>query len=273
MPAFLLAFREGLEAALILGIALSVLHRVGQRRQTQIVWLGAGLAALTSLGLGAGLYALGLGFEGKAEEVFEGIAMLLAAGLLTWMIFWMARRGKFIQTEVEQGVHEAALGGGRWALFSLTFVAVLREGTELALFLSAAAFTATAGTTLVGGLLGLMAAGLAGWLLFATTARLNVGAFFRVTGILLIFFAAGLVAHGIHELNEAGIIPVVIESVWNVNPILDEKSGVGQILTGLLGYNGNPSLTEVVSYVGYWVALLLALARKGRQVEPATAQE
>ena len=264
IAATLLAFREGLEAALILGIVLSVLRRVGRRDQEKLVWLGAGLAALASLAAGVGLYALGIGLEGRAEKTFEGVAMLFAAGILTWMIFWMDRQGRAIQAGLEQDVLRATRGGGRWAIFSLAFVAVFREGIELALFLTAAAFTATAGATLIGGLAGLGLAVLAGWALFATAARLDVGTFFRVTSILLLFFAAGLVAHGVHELYEAGIVPAVVEHVWDLNPVLDESSGAGQILKTLFGYNGNPSLTEIVAYAGYWVVVLLALRRRRR---------
>ena len=271
IAALVLAFREGLEAALILGIVLSVLRRVGRRDQERMVWFGAGLAALLSLSAGVGLYALGISFEGRAEEIFEGVAMLFAAGVLTWMIFWMERQGRNIQAELEQDVQRATTGGGKWAIFSLAFLAVLREGIELALFLTAASFTATAAATVVGGLLGLAAAIVAGWLIFATTARLNVRAFFRVTSILLIFFAAGLVAHGVHELNEAGWVPAVVEHVWDMNPMLDENSATGQILKALFGYNGNPSLTEVVAYLGYWAAVLLALRRRRTQTELATA--
>ena len=272
IPAFLLALREGLEAALILGIVLGVLHRVGRPEQGRIVWLGAGLAALVSLGAAMGLVVMGISFEGQAEEIFEGMAMLLAAGVLTWMIFWMDRQGRVIQTELEKDVRRAALGGGQWALFSLAFVAVLREGIELALFLTAATFTTTAWATLVGGILGLAAAVLAGWLLFASTSRLDVRAFFQVTSILLIFFAAGLVAHGVHELNEAGAIPAIVEHVWDMNPVLDEDSGLGQILKTLFGYNGNPSLTEVVAYAGYWAIVLLVLRHRRVQMKPAAAQ-
>jgi high-affinity iron transporter len=271
IAAALLAFREGLEAALILGIVLSVLRRVGRRDQEKMVWLGAGLAVLLSLAAGVGLYALGISFEGQAEEIFEGLAMLFAAGVLTWMIFWMDRQGQNIQAELEQDVRRAAAGGGKWAIFSLAFLAVLREGIELALFLTAATFTATAAATVIGGLLGLAAAVLAGWLIFATTTRLNVRAFFQVTSILLIFFAAGLVAHGVHELNEAGWVPAVVEHVWDMNPVLDENSGVGQILKALFGYNGNPSLTEVVAYVGYWIVVLLALWRSRTRRKLAVA--
>jgi high-affinity iron transporter len=261
LAATLLAFREGLEAALIIGIVLGVLSRVRRKDQAWIVWLGAGVAGLVSLAVGGGLYGLGIAFEGRAEQIFEGTAMLLAAAVLTWMIFWMARQGRQVQTDLEQDVRRATLKGGAWALFSLAFVAVLREGIELALFLTAATFTASAGATLAGGTLGLVLAVLAGWLLFASTRRLDVRAFFQVTSVLLILFAAGLVAHGVHEFNEAGWIPAVVEHVWDLNPLLDENSELGQILKALLGYNGNPALTEVMAYAGYWAAVLLALWR------------
>jgi high-affinity iron transporter len=272
LAAALLAFREGLEAALIVGIVLSVLRRVERRDQERMVWLGAGLAALLSLAVGGGLYAMGISLQGKAEEIFEGVAMLFAAGVLTWMIFWMNHQGQAIQGQLEHDVHRAAKGDSRWAIFSLAFVAVFREGIELALFLTAAAFTTTAGATLVGGLLGLAAAGLAGWLIFATTTQLNVQMFFRVTSILLIVFAAGLVAHGVHELNEAGIIPPVVEHLWDTNPVLDETSDVGQVMKALFGYNGNPSLTEVLAYVGYWVVVVLALRHRKTRAELVMGQ-
>jgi high-affinity iron transporter len=264
VAALLLAFREGLEAALILGIVLSVLRRVGRQEQEKMVWLGAGLAALLSLAAGVGLYAVGISFKGRAEEVFEGLIMLFAAGVLTWIVFWMDKQGRQIQAGLERDVRRAATRGG-WAMFSLAFLAVLREGIELALFLTAATFTATAAATIVGGLLGLAASALAGWLFFAATTRLNVRAFFQVTSILLIFFAAGLLAHGVHELNEAGWIPSVVEHVWDINPTLDENSTGGQILKALFGYNGNPSLTEVVAYVCYWAIVLVALRRRQTQ--------
>lgn len=261
IAALLLAFREGLEAALILGLILGILKRAGQTDRARTVWLGAGLAGLVSLAAGIGFNTVGIAFEGAAEEIFEGFAMLLAAGVLTWMIFWMGRQGRAIQTELEEDVRQASRSKNSWTLFSLAFIAVLREGIELALFMTAAAFTSTAGATLTGGFIGLAAAALAGWLLFATTTRLEIRPFFRVTSFLLILFAAGLVAHGVHEFNEVGWIPPIIEHLWDTNPILDEKSGVGEILKALLGYNGNPSLSEVAAYLSYWGIVLLALWR------------
>jgi high-affinity iron transporter len=261
IAALMLSLREGLEAALIIGIVLGVLKRTQHNERAPVVWLGTGAALVVSLIAGVGLYALGVALEGTAEQLFEGAAMLMAAGVLTWMIFWMQRQGGVIRQQLEQGVRRVAGESGRghiWALFSLAFLAVVREGIELALFLAAASFSTTAGATVVGALIGLMAAAVVGWLLFASTARLDVGRFFQVTGLLLILFAAGLVAHGVHEFNEVGWIPAIVEHVWDLNLVLDEDSTLGATLKALVGYNGNPSLTEVISYLGYWVVILLA---------------
>jgi high-affinity iron transporter len=269
LPSLLLALREGLEAALIIGIVLGVLNRMRQSDQAPAVWWGTAAALVVSIATGIGLYSVGIALEGTAEQIFEGAAMLLAAGILTWMIFWMQRQGRAIRENLEQGVRRAARisdRGQTWALFSLAFLAVVREGIELALFLTAASFSTTAGATLVGAAVGLAAAVVLGWLLFATTTRLDVGRFFQVTSLLLILFAAGLVAHGVHEFNEVGWIPAVVEHVWDLNPVLDENSTIGATLKALVGYNANPSLTEVLSYLGYWVLILLARRSAERPV-------
>lgn len=265
LPAFLLALREGLEAALIVGIVLGVLRKLGHNRQQVSVWQGAVAAIAVSLVAALLLYAVGLELEGAAEQIFEGVTMLLAAGILTWMIFWMQTQGRRINRELETGVRQAVsgMGGnkGHWALFSVAFIAVLREGIETALFLTATTFTAGGQATLLGALLGLSAAAALGYILFATTRQLNVKRFFQVTSVLLILFAAGLVAHSIHEFNEVGWIPAVVEHLWDTNGLLDENSGLGLILKALFGYNGNPSLTEVLGYVVYWAALIFGVRR------------
>ena len=269
IAALLIAFREGLEAALIVGIVLGYLKKMGYKRQAA-VWWGVASAVIVSVIAGVALQVLGIAFEGRGEELFEGIAMLLAAAVLTWMIFWMQRQGRSIRAELEADVRHAVIGGSQWALFALAFVAVVREGIETALFLTAAAFSATPAQTLIGGGLGLALAVVVGWLLFAVSVRLDVRAFFRVTSVLLILFAAGLVAHGVHELQEAGVLPVIIEHVWDINPILDENSTVGSILKALLGYNGNPSLLEVITYSVYFIVIGVASLRQGRAMVSAT---
>lgn len=258
LPSILLAFREGLEAALIVGIVLGALRKLGHLEQRRAVWRGVATALVASLAAAIGLNLIGARLEGPAEKAFEGVTMLLASGVLTWMIFWMQAQSRFIRARLEANVREAVTGSGR-GLFGLAFVAVFREGLETALFLTAAALTTTLWETILGGLLGLAAAITAGWLIFATTVRLDVRRFFQVTGVLLILFAAGLTAHGVHEFNELGWIPAIVEHVWDTNPILHERSTVGQILTALFGYNGNPSLTEVLTYGAYYAIVLLSL--------------
>jgi len=262
----LITLREGLEAALIVGIVLGVLRKLGHSDRSRPVWAGVLAAVVVSVAAGLTLNALGVAFEGRGEEIFEGVAMLLAAGVLTWMIFWMQRQGRRIQAELELDVRRAVTIGSDWALFSLAFVAVVREGIETVLFLTAAAFSATPAQTLIGGTVGLFVAIVLGWLMFAAGKRLDVRAFFRVTSALLILFAAGLVAHGVHELQEAALLPTLIEHVWDINPILDENSTVGSILKALFGYNGNPSLLEVMAYGIYFAVVGIVSLRRGRVI-------
>jgi len=259
LPSYFLALREGLEAALILGIVLGVLNKVNRPEFKISVWMGAGSAAVVSIIAALSLNILGATFEGAAEEIFEGLTMLLAAGVLTWMIFWMQRQSHSLRYELEANVRQATSVNSGRALFTLAFFAVVREGIELALFLTAASIATSNQQTLIGALLGLGTAAFLGYLIFATTVRLNLRRFFQVTSVLLIFFAAGLVAHGVHELIEVGWIPVGIEHVWDINHIIDENSSLGLVLKALFGYNGNPALTEVLAYFIYLVAVLVGL--------------
>jgi high-affinity iron transporter len=259
LASFILSLREGIEAALIIGIVLGALRKLNRPELVPAVWYGTISAVLVSLVAGILLTALGLSLEGAAEQIVEGVAMLLAASVLTWMIFWMSRQARSIKGELEAGVNHAISSGGWRALFGLAFLAVVREGIELALFLTAATFASDAQSTILGTIVGLGAAILLGWGLFASTLRLDLRRFFQVTGFLLILFAAGLVAHGVHEFNEAGWIPSIIEHVWDINPLLDENSTLGLMLKALFGYNGDPSLTEVISYVVYFIVILLGL--------------
>jgi high-affinity iron transporter len=246
-----------LEAALIVGIVLGVLRKMGRAERSRPVWAGVLAAVAVSIVAALAINALGVAFEGRGEAIFEGVAMLVAAGVLTWMIFWMQRQGRRVQADLEMDVRRAVTEESAWALFSLSFVAVVREGIETVLFLTAAAFSATAAQTLIGGALGLAVAIGVGWVIVVLGRGLDVRAFFRVTGVLLVLFAAGLVAHGVHELQEAALVPTIVEHVWDLNPILSEASAVGMFLKALFGYNGNPSLIEVLSCVAYYAAIIL----------------
>jgi high-affinity iron transporter len=279
LPTYLLSLREGLEAALIIGIVLGALSKIRRNDLAPAVWLGTLSAVGVSILTAVLLTTFGMSLEDKAEQIFEGVTMLIAAGILTWMIFWMSKQARFLKGELEAGVNKPAASTGKRAAFWLAFVAVVREGVELALFITAAFFagdqsqmTTNIIQTLAGTILGLGTAALLGWTLFATTVRLDLRRFFQVTGILLILFAAGLVAHGIHEFNEVGWIPAVIEHIWDVNVILDENSLVGQLLRTLFGYNGNPSLTEMIAYFAYLVVVSIFWRRDNTVTKKATAQ-
>jgi len=256
---FLLSLREGIEAALLIGILIGALYKLGRPDLKASVWAGAISAAALSLGVGIALYQLGALFEGDSEEIFEGVTMLSAAAVLTWMIFWMNKQARNIKGDLEVGVNQAVHKGAFAPLFLLAFLAIIREGIELAFFLMAATYSSTERQVLVGAGAGLIVAVILGWMLFSATSRLNLRRFFQVTGILLLLFAAGLVAHGIHEFNEVGWIPAVIDPLWDMNHILDEKSTVGEMLKALFGYNGNPSLTETTAYWMYIVIVFLVL--------------
>lgn len=251
LSSYILSLREGLEAALIIGMVLSALRQMQRQDLALPVWLGAGSAAVLSLLTAVLLTRLGLELKDPTEAIFEAITMLVAAGILTWMIFWMSRQARQLKTNLESGVQQASLAGN-WSLFGLAFLAVLREGVELALFLAAAAFSSSAPQTVPGALLGLGTAALLGWALFASTLRLNLQRFFQVTGVLLVFFAAGLVAHSLNEFNGLGWVPSVIGHIWNINHILNDQSSIGQVLAALFGYNASPSLTEALAYAGYF---------------------
>jgi high-affinity iron transporter len=259
LPSFFLSLREGLEAALIIGIVLGALRKMNRADLNLAVWIGAGSAVIISLLAALLMNSLGASLEGTAEQIFEGITMIFAASVLTWMIFWMQRQSRLIKGELEADVRQVVVGVGKIGLFWLAFFAVVREGVELALFLTATGMVSGGQSNLVGALLGLMGAIALGWALFTSTIRLNLGLFFQVTSVLLIFFAGGLVAHGVHEFNEVGWIPSVIEHVWDTNVLVNETSSLGALLMALFGYNANPSLTELLAYLGYFVAILLGL--------------
>jgi high-affinity iron transporter len=255
LPGFVLALREGLEAALIIGIVLGVLRKIGREALASTVWLGA-LSAAVLAGLAAwGLNWLGAEFTGRGEQLFEGITMLLAAGVLTWMVFWMRKQSGAAKQNLESGVREAAGEQGQGALFLLAFLAVVREGIELALFLLAARLTTNSIQELWGAGLGLGAAAFLGWVIFASSRRLSLSRFFQSTNVLLALFAAGLVGLGIHEFNELGWIPAIVENVWNLNAILPDQSALGQVLHTLVGYSSSPSLSQVIAYLAYFAVL------------------
>lgn len=269
LPSFLLSLREGLEAALVIGIVLGALHQTRRRDLDPAVWLGTASAALLSLLAAFVLTRAGLSLEDPAEAIFEGLTMILAAALLTGMIFWMSRQARTLKGRLESGVQRASRLG--WAsLFGLAFLAVLREGLELALFLTAAALASGARQAVWGTFLGLGSAALLGLTVFASTIRLDLGRFFRLTGFLLLLFAAGLVGRGVGELVEIGWLPALVPAVWDLSGLIPAGGAFGETLAALFGYSPNPSLLQVLVYLGYFGAVLAGLLRSLSHSHPGT---
>jgi high-affinity iron transporter len=249
--AFLMT-REGLEASLIVGIVLGYLAKTENRRYFGLIWLGTAAALAVSVATGATLFFTVGELQGRAEQIFEGLAMLSAVAVLTWMIFWMRKQAANIKRELEARLANAIAAGSAVGLASVVFFAVLREGWETALFLFAIGESSTPLATAIGALVGLAISISLGVAIYMGSRRLDLRQFFTTTGLLLIVFAAGLLAHATHEFQEAGLLPAVIEHLWNTNSVVSENSHFGTFLTALFGYNGDPSALEV----GVWLLYL-----------------
>ena len=263
LASFLITFREALEAALIIGIIAAYVAKLGRKDLNRYINIGI-VSALAASAAVAFLFKVVYGeLEGTAEQLFEGAAALTAAIVLTYMIFWMASNSKKIKGEVQEKIDMSISKGQKFGIAALSFVAVFREGVETVLFLGTQAIKSPV-NTIMGFISGLASVIALSFIMFKGIYRLDVSRFFRYTSILLIIFSAGLVGTAVHEFNEAGIIPEVIEHMWDINPprnpdgtypVLHENGLIGGSLKALMGYNGDPSLTEVIAYLGYWIII------------------
>jgi high-affinity iron transporter len=255
IESFVIALREGIEAALIVGIILGYLKKVGAETLSKPIYFGVGLGVLASIGVAGLFLLLRVEFAGRYEQLFEGITMLVAAVILTTMILWMRNNSKTYSEDLREKVETALTKRQSYGLASLAFVSIWREGIETVLFLGSASFTSSGIQLLIGGGLGLGLAVLIGVAIMKYSVRLDLRTFFNVTGILLILFAAGLVGRSILEFQEAGVIAPMIEHVYDINWLIDGQSTAGKLLTALLGYDASPSLAEMFGYIGYWVLI------------------
>lgn len=261
IPSMLITLREGIEAALVVGIVLSYVQKIGAENMKKPVLLGLGFGILSSIGVAALFLLASVEFEGRTEQIFEGTTMFIAAVVLTTVIIWMSRNAKSHGQHIRESIERSIGSKESHGLLILAFVSVFREGVETVLFVGSASFSSDAFGTLTGAAIGLLVAALVGLLVFRYSVKLDLRSFFRVTGVILVLFAAGLVAHGIHEFEEAGVTNPIVASVWNTNSIVDDHSDAGRLLTALFGYNGNPSLAEVLGYLSYGVLVAVIAYR------------
>lgn len=259
--------REGVEAALIVSIILAYLARTGNGRHASRIWLGVGVAVLLSVVLGAAIFLTVGGLQEPYEQLFEGITLLVAAVVVTWMLFWMRRQAASVGGELRAAVDRVLSSGGAWGLAALAFSAVVREGIETALFLVGQATAAAqaddrgAVSVLAGAVVGLAAAVVLGYGFYHGSRRLDLAVFFRWTGIALIFIAAGLLSQAVHEFVEIGLIPFGGQTAFDVSAVLPHDQGVGQFLRALFGYSSTPEVATLVVHVTYLVVVLTLYLR------------
>ncbi|HEX6887520.1 MAG TPA: iron uptake transporter permease EfeU, partial [Candidatus Nanopelagicales bacterium] len=271
---YLIGLREGLEAALVVSILVAYLVRTDRRHALPWVWVGVGVAVGLSVLTGALLEFTAATLSERAEEIFAGTMSFLAVGFVTWMIFWMRTAGRTISSEL-RGQVDRAVQAGIGAIVGMTFIAVAREGLETAVFFFAAARAAgSSSEPLLGFVLGLGSAVLLGWLLYRRAISVDLARFFRITGILLIFVAAGVLAYGIHEFQEAGLLPGEDRLAFDVSGTIAEDSWVGTLMAGIFNISPAMSVLQVVAWVGYvGIALPLFLrpVRRAADVPAAAA--
>ena len=261
VPIFL-AFREGIEAVLVIVIILLYLKNTDQRFYYKYIYIGATLAIISSIIFAIVFTALFGGFSGSAEQIFEGVAFIISGIFVATLVLWMSKEGPKMKKHLEEKVEFSIESGRVLSLVILTYIIIIREGIELILLLTGATSVGSLNQVdvILGSLTGLgISVGL-GLLIYYGVKNINLSKFFKVTNVILILFVAGLITYGIHELIEAGVVNPIIQEVWNIKHILPETFPDGNLLTpewleiigsllkALFGYNANPSLLEIIIY-------------------------
>ncbi|TFG27665.1 high-affinity iron transporter [Candidatus Thorarchaeota archaeon] len=255
----IISLREGIEAALVIAIMLSYLKKTNQTDLRKYVMTGTAVALVSSIGVAVIVGLLWGIFEGPMLNIFEGSVVLIAAILLTTMILWMWKMGPFMTQEIESSMEGSIIKQSGIGLALLSFSLVMREGVELVLF-SMALVIQEGYQTYIGIILGLTLATVIGVGIYKGSLKISMRSLFKWTSIFLLLFAAGMIAYGIHELQEAGLLLIGPSEIWNINPpqlpdgsypLLHERGAIGALAKALFGYNGNPSALEVVAYVSY----------------------
>lgn len=256
LPSFVITLREGVEAALIIGIVAAFLVQEGRRDALRGMWIGVGIALTLCAGVGIALEVVGQDLPRRQQEGLETVVALVAVGMVTYMIVWMKRHARGLKASLQGEAAAALAAGSAVALVMMAFLAVLREGFETAVFLTAvfngSSDTLAAGT---GAILGIVAAVGIGYALYRGGVRINLQRFFRVTGLVLVLVAGGLLASAVHTAHEAGWITHLQDEAVDLGWLVQPGTWTGSLLTGILGLQPQPVVAEVIAWLVYVVPM------------------
>jgi len=283
IPTFVIFLREGIEASMIVAILLAYLDQIGQRRHFRDVLLGVAAAMVVVIGGGVAAYLVIKQYDGSTvQTIFETVTYLLAAAVLTYMTFWMQSHSRTLSADLRRRSEEALNGKARFGLGALAFQAVGREGLETMVFTLAIVFASSSQSAtgghgdglLLGAMLGLALAMVVAYVIYKLGRRLNLGLFFRVIGVVLMVFAAGLLADAVEDLNQLGWVTILGHPLWNTSGFLSEGSSLGDVFHSLLGYADHPTVLQLivwVTYVSVSVTLFIRMGRRARRAPGSTA--
>jgi high-affinity iron transporter len=251
--------REGVEASMIVAILLAYLNRLGRREYFRDIFLGVGAALLLATTAGVVIYTTVRSYDGtRGQTIFETGTYLLAAAVLTYMTFWMRNHARSISKELRERADAAMDGKARWGLALLAFQAVGREGLETVVFTLAILFSTSPAGAVTGAAIGLAGALAIAFVIYRLGHKLNLGKFFTVIGVLLMVFAAGLLADAIENLQQLGWLPVLDLPMWHTGRLLSEDSAMGDVLHTFFGYSDAPTPLQLLVYVGYLAIVIAA---------------
>jgi high-affinity iron transporter len=271
LPNFLIGLREGLEATLVVSILVAYLVKTGKTTRLPAVWGGVALAVAISLAFGALLTFTSSNLSFQAQERFGGIMSVIAVCFVTWMIFWMRRAARFLKSELQDKMH-AALMMGTLALVTTAFFAVAREGLETSLFIwTAVQATGSGASPIIGATLGILTALALGWLLYRHAVSINLAKFFTWTGAGLILVAAGVLAYGVHDLQEAGDLPGEHSLAFDVSSAIPPDSWYGTLLKGIFNFSPATTWLQALVWLLYVVPVLTLFFRPARKKAAAAA--
>jgi high-affinity iron transporter len=274
IPTFVIFLREGVEASMIVAILLAYLDRIGQRRHFRDVLYGVAAAMILVIGGGVAAYLVIRQYEGSTvQTIFETVTFLVAAAVLTYMTFWMQAHSRTMSADLQRRSEEALAGKARFGLGLLAFQAVGREGLETMVFTLAIVFASSSQSAthghgpalLVGAVLGLAVALVVAYVIFKLGRRLNLGIFFRIIGVVLMVFAAGLLADAVENMQQLGWLPFLGHTVWDTSGVLSEESSLGDVFHSLLGYADRPTVLQLIVWVSFVAVTATLFIRMGRR--------